>query len=127
LINSAPAAAEVVAQFLQAVLPRQGSCAYAGRGRLKHKPLLAVQPLSLLHGVAAFLWQLVALLHVEVLVINAAVKVERDAAYIEVVTSFVEITESLAGVQPFVYPSGVLDAPIIDLDIIAWRVNIAPR
>ena len=80
-IDLAPTAAEIIAQFFQAVLLRQGACAHTRCGRLQHEPLLAVKPPGLFDRLAVFLQQLVAFLDVKVRMINAAVQVKRSGSH----------------------------------------------
>src|SRR5205823_6190722 len=56
----------------------------------KNEPLLVVQPLLLEHLLAAFAQQAVSLLYIEVLMIDAAIQVERQAADVHVAAAFAQ-------------------------------------
>src|ERR1041384_7161804 len=90
LVDLAPAAREVIAQLFQAVLSSQISCADTRLSRLEHKPLLAVEPLGLFDLSAMLLQQFVAFFDIEVLMVDAAIQVERDPAHVQVRILFVQ-------------------------------------
>ena len=73
-----------MAEMLQSVLLRQLARTNAGPLGFEDEPLLEFHPFFLLDVFRMFLQQLVAPGHVEILMINAAIQVQRNSGHIDV-------------------------------------------